>query len=121
MPEVYDTEYEAMRLSQLTEQCVLASDIDGKVIFRSSPDENQLEITTWVFSDDHYARLKDSSYKSMLLPLIDSLITYRTRCGMQNCREGYVALSKSKATIIWLPDGEGETLAAAYQATESRK
>jgi hypothetical protein len=114
MPEVYDSEFETMRLAQLSEQCSLADDLNGMVIFRSSTD-HQAQAFTWVFNDTDYARLCDSSYKEMLLPLIDNLITYRLRCAEPNGLEGFVTVSNGRASITWLPDDEGEALAALHQ------
>lgn len=121
MSEVYDPDYAAKRLDQLTSQCLVAPDIDGTAIFRSAADENRLEVVTWAFGDDDQHFLKESSFQSLLVNLLDDLIIYRTRCGMADSREGCVSLSKSKASITWLKDGEGEALAAKHWAMEQSR
>lgn len=121
MPEVYDHDYAALRIHQLISQCLVAPSITGTAIFRSAADENRLEIVTWTFGDDDRQSLKENGFQSLLLCLLDDLIIYRTRCGMADCREGYVSLSESKGSITWLKDGEGEALAAEHWAMAQAK
>jgi len=121
MAEVYDQYFETQRLAQLCKQCLGMTEIDGELIFRSSTDENRLEVVSWFFSHHDYEHLQACSFKPLLMSLLDDLIIYRTRCEMTDSREGFVTLSKSKASIFWLTDGHGEALAAKRQAAEDAK
>lgn len=121
MSETYDPYFETQRLIQLSDQCLGGTEISGELIFRSSTNENRLEVVSWFFGDHDYSYLKESSFQPLLMRLLDDLIIYRTRCGMTDSREGHIILSQSKPSITWLADGQGEILAAEYKLAEDWK
>ncbi|AZR42998.1 hypothetical protein [Marinobacter salarius] len=118
MHDIYDPQFEPDRLNELAEQCLSGTDINGDVVFRCCSEVNQLDIATWCFPENDQERIRESNFHFLLMSLLDDLIIYRTRCGLENSRDGCVSVRGSEASIRWLKDGEGELLAKQLSEAE---
>ena len=110
MDEGYDPHFEKSRLTQRVEQCLSEINVSGHVVFRCLGEENRLDVATWCFPEEDRRRLGERGFKLFLLSLLDDLIIYRSRFGIENSREGYVRLQGSEARVFWVKDGEAEML-----------
>lgn len=111
MKEIFDPEFESMRLNQLTKQCLLDMEISGEVFFGALGKENRLDFATFFFDKPGQEKIDNSGYKDFLMSLLDCLIIYRSSHGQEFSRDGIVKIKDSFASIEWIKDGEAETLA----------
>lgn len=111
MKEIFDPEFENMRLNQLSKQCLSDVEISGEVFFGALGKENRLDFTTWFFDNPDQDRIDSSGYKDFLMHLLDCLIIYRSNHEQENSRNGIVRIINSSASIEWIKDGEAETRA----------
>lgn len=116
MKEVFDPEFESMRLNQLTKQCLSDMEISGEVYFGVLGKENQLDFATWFFDNPSQEKIDSSGYKDFLMRLLDCLIIYRSRHEQEYSRDGIVTIKDSFTSIKWIKDGEAETLADIKKA-----
>lgn len=111
MKEIFDPEFESMRLNQLTKQCLSDMEISGEVFFGALGKENRLDFSTFFFDEPSQEKIDSSGYKDFLMRLLDCLIIYRSSHDQEFSRDGIVKIKDSFASIEWIKDGEAETLA----------
>lgn len=111
MNDIFDADYENIRLNQLSKQCLSDLKITGEIYFGSITEENRLDFASWFFSDSEQEKIDSSGYKDFLLNLLDSLIIYRSSHEQKFSRAGIVTIKESCASIEWVKDGEAEILA----------
>ncbi|MFI8611369.1 hypothetical protein ACIGFL_24035 [Pseudomonas sp. NPDC077649] len=117
MKEIFDPEFESMRLNQLTKQCLLDMEISGEVFFGALGKENRLDFATFFFDKPDQEKIDNSGYKDSLMSLLDCLIIYRSSHEQEFSRDGIVRIKDSSASIEWIKDGEAETLADIKKST----
>lgn len=111
MNDIFDTNYESIRLNQLSKQCLSDANITGEIYFGAINGENRLDFASWFFNDVAQEKINESGYKDFLLSLLDSLIIYRSNHEQEFSRAGIVKIKDSFASIEWIKDGEAEILA----------
>lgn len=111
MKEIFDPEFENIRLNKLTKQCLSDMEISGEVFFGALGKENRLDFATWFFDNPSQEKIDSSGYKDFLMHLLDCLIIYRSSYAQEYSRDGIVTIKNSFASIEWIKDGEAETLA----------
>lgn len=111
MKEIFDPEFESIRLNQLTNQFLSDMVISGEVFFGALGKENRLDFATLLFDKPSQEKIDNSGYKDFLISLLDCLIIYRSGHEQEFSRDGIVTIKDSFASIEWIKDGEAETLA----------
>lgn len=118
MKEIFDPEFESMRLNQLTNQFLSGMEISGEVFFGALGKENRLDFATFFFGEPSQEKVVSSGYKDFLISLLDCLIIYRSNHGQEFSRDGIVKIKNSFASIEWIKDGESEVLADIKKSTD---
>lgn len=108
--QIYDTEFEGMRLSMLAKQYSEISTNNGKFIFWADEEKNEFSHGTWLFDDETYNKIIGSSFKMQFILLLNNFIEYRAINNKFPNKEGIVSFGYEKLEIEWVKIGEAEKL-----------
>lgn len=109
----YDPHYDSKRLCQLAGQHLAGSQIEGRLLFASESNNNQLDKMQWQMNDADSQALIASDFKLQLYELLGALLEYRTQHNQPNASQGVVNIRPNELSIEWLSKDEYETLYSA--------
>jgi hypothetical protein len=100
--ELYDTEFEQLRLDMLFKQDPVAQSATGEVTLYAEDNEDRIAKTSWRVDKDTSDKLSESGFKILLINLLDDFIIYRARCDTFPRKRGVVQFEKGSVSICWL-------------------
>lgn len=106
----YDVHFDQTRLDQLAQQYLTENTSEGKVIFFSDADDNQLDCANWQFEEPDYQTLKESGFRLHLMELLNTLLIYRAQHQRPNASQGVVHLQGTQLSVEWLSREQLNTL-----------
>lgn len=114
--EIYDNNFENMRLTMLAQQYPEIATSICKFTFNAEEDKDEFSHGTWLCDDKTHQKLLHSSFKMQLISLINNFIEYRSICDQLPKKEGIVHFGDGNLKIEWLKDGG----LASLKANESK-
>lgn len=108
--QIYDPEFEGIRLSMLAKQYPEISINECKFIFWAEEEKDEFSHGTWLCEDEVHKKILESTFKMQFILLINNFIEYRANCNKLPKKEGIVRFGSEKLEIEWVEDGSAEAL-----------